>query len=287
MAAVRDKLSPPALGPITDAESFDDFVVRLGDAPAPTWLVVRDKHAPFGYLPANLRGQPAYRLVAGTPRDTTSKSGSLDGVAYEGTGELRADGSAKLELSQKFLGMAGIGLRSGLEQLPKAQLHDVIEGKLLARAMPGARLVAINVENQSDLDKPIVLRMSIEVSDFARRRGKSLVLAPPFAIRISQIASLPKRQTPLVIREPTYASIALSLKLPPGSRLAAPVLRTEIKDGDRRVMVDDKETGGTLKLQRVIDIPAGRVAPQDYGALQSFARRADEATLRDVVIAVP
>jgi cellulose synthase operon protein C len=287
MAAVRDKLSPPSLGPITEAESFDDFVVRLGDAPAPTWLVVRDKHAPFGYLPANLRGQPAFRLVGGTPRETTSSSGSLDGVAYEGTGELRPDGSAKLELSQKFLGMAAIGLRTGLEQLPQAQLHDVIEGKLLARAMPGARLLAINVENQLDLDKPVVLRMTIEVSDFARRRGKSLVVAPPFAIRISQLASLPRRQTPLLIREPTYASITLSLRLPPGARLAAPALHAEIKDGDRRVVVDDKEHAGTITLHRVIDIPAGRVTPQDYGALQSFARRADEATLRDVAIVMP
>jgi cellulose synthase operon protein C len=287
MAAVKDRLSPPALGPITTAESFDDFVVRLGGATAPTWLVVHDKHAPFGYLPANLRGQPAYRLVPGTPRETTSSGGSLDGVAYEGTGELRADGSAKLEISQKFLGMAAIGLRSGLEQLPQAQIHDVIEGKLLARAMPGARLAAITVENQSDLDKPIVLRMSIEVSDFARRRGKSLALLPPFPIRISQLASLPRRQTPLLIREPTYESIAISLRLPPGAHLTTPPLRTEIKDGDRRVVVDDKEGGGTFTLHRVIDIPAGRIAPAEYGALQSFARAADEATLRDVVIALP
>src|SRR6185295_11130173 len=175
MAVSKDKLNPPPLGPISEAEQFDYFIVRIGQA-KPEWLTVRDKFAPYGYLPAGLRGQPVYRLVPGIPKETTSVHGSSDGIVYEGSGEIRGDGMAAIELAQTFVGQAAMGLRAGLEQLPPAQLHDAIEGKLLAQALPGARLGKVTVENQADLDQPIVMRMSVQVSDFTRRRGRDLVL---------------------------------------------------------------------------------------------------------------
>jgi tetratricopeptide (TPR) repeat protein len=282
VAVAKDKLHPAPAGPISEAEAWDGFVLRLGGKD-PEWLTVRDKFAPFGYVPAGLRRQPAYRLIPGTPQETTSARGSFDGVVYEGSGDVSAEGGATLELAQKFVGKAGISLRAGLEQLPAAQLPKVIEGKLLAQAIPGAHLVKVDIENQADLDQPIAMRMNIEVTDFARRRGGTLVLTPPFAIRISQLTSLPRRQTPLLLGDPTYASIKLALKLPRGAvvRGLAPV---EVKDGDRRVIVKDRQEGGTLILERLIDIPAGRVQPSEYAGLQRFARAADDATMRDIVI---
>jgi hypothetical protein len=285
MAVTKDKLSPPPLGPISEAEQFDDFIVRVGGS-QPEWLAVRDKFAPYGYMPAGLRGQPAYRLIAGTPRETTSARGASDGIVYDGSGQIHGDGSAVLELAQTFLGQAAMGLRAGLEQLPTAQLHDAIEGKLLAQAIPGARLGKLDILNQSDLDQPIVMRMTVEARDFARRRGRDLVLAPPFPIRISQISRLPKRQTPLLLGEPTYASIHLVLKLPPGAKVTSRLDPIEIKDHDRKVIVRDRQEGQTLVVERVIDIPAGRVEPEGYANLQTFARRADEATMREIVISV-
>jgi tetratricopeptide (TPR) repeat protein len=285
LAASKDKLNPPPLGPISEAEQFDDFIIRVGSK-APEWLTLRDKFAPYGYLPAGLRGQPAYRLIAGTPKETTSVEGTADGILYEGTGELRADGTAKLELAQKFLGAPGMGLRAGLEQLPPAQLHDAIEGRLLAQSIPGARLSKLSIENQADLDQPIIMRMNIDVTDFTRRRGRDLVLVPPFAVRISQIARLPRRQTPLVLGEPTYASIRLSFKLPEGARVISSLTPVEVRDHDRRVVVRDRQEGQTLVLERIIDIPAGRIEPAAYPELQEFVRQADEATMRDIVIAI-
>jgi cellulose synthase operon protein C len=284
-AVSKDKLNPPPLGAISEAEQFDDFVVRVGGA-KPEWLTVRDKFAPYGYLPAGLRGQPAYRLIPGTPKETTTTHGASDGIVYEGSGEIHGDGTAAIELAQTFVGQAAMGLRAGLEQLPPAQLHDAIEGKLLAQAIPGARLGKVSVENQADLDQPIVMRMSVEVSDFTRRRGRDLVLAPPFPIRISQIARLPHRQTPLLLGEPTYARVRLSFKLPAGAKITSLLKPIEIKNDDRKVVVHDRQEGQTLVLERTIDIPAGRIEPSGYSNLQTFARQADEATMRDIVISV-
>src|SRR5207244_10924918 len=109
-----------------------------------------------------------------------------------------------------------------------------------APATPGARSGTSSGENQTARDRPIVMRMSLQVSDSARRRGRDLVLAPPFPIRISQIARLPRRQTPLLLGEPTYAKVRISFKLPPGARIVSRLSPVEIHDQDRKVSVHDR-----------------------------------------------
>src|SRR5262249_26473244 len=128
---------------------------------------------------------------------------------------------------------------------------------------------------------------SIEVSDFAHRRGRELVLPPPFSIRISQVASLPRRQTPLLLGQPTYAKVRLSLKLPANAKVISTLAPGEVKNDDRKVAVHDRQEGGALVLERLIDIPAGRVEPPGYEALRDFAQRADEMMMRDIVISTP
>jgi hypothetical protein len=112
------------------------------------------------------------------------------------------------------------------------------------------------------------------------------VLTPPFAIRISQLTGLPYRQTPLLLSDPTYASIRLVLRLPKGAAAALPGA-ADIRDGDRAIAIRDRQEGAALVLDRVVSIPAGRVRPDEYKALQQFARQGDDATMRDVVIQLP
>ena len=234
--------------------------------------------------PVELRGQPAFRLVAGTPPDTTGDTGGRDGIVYDGKGELHPDGSATFEVVEKFVGKFGISLRAGLDQLGEAQRHDAVESKLVARAMPGARLERLDVDHMADLDEPLALRMRIEVSAFAERRGEQLVVSPPFAIRVGQLTPLVTRQTPLLIGEPTYADVHLALKLPPGATVVTDLSPVTVVDGDRKVSVRDRTAPGELHLERTIDLAAGRITPEAYGAFRAFAEKADEATLRDVVI---
>ena len=283
LGVVRDRLSAPPRGALSEAESVDDFAVRLG-LPKPVWLTVGEKFAPFRWLPVELRGQPAFRLVAGTPPDTTGDAGGRDGIVYDGKGELHPDGSATFEVVEKFVGKFGISLRAGLDQLGEAQRHDAVESKLVARAMPGARLERLDVDHMADLDEPLALRMRIEVSAFAERRGEQLVVSPPFAIRVGQLTPLVTRQTPLLIGEPTYADVHLALKLPPGATVVTDLSPVTVVDGDRKVSVRDRTAPGELHLERTIDLAAGRITPEAYGAFRAFAEKADEATLRDVVI---
>lgn len=283
LAAVRDKLAPEPRSPMAEAESFGDYVLRLG-TPSPVWLTVGDKFAPFGYLPAPLRGQPARRLVAGLPAATTPREGSLDGIAYEGKAKLAADGSASIDLTLRFLGSVGIGLRATVEQLTETELKAAIESKLLTRILPGAKLASLEVVDKTNLDAPLSMRVRADVSDFARRRGATLEIEPPFAIKVSQLATLPERQTPLLVREPTFTSVHLEIALPEGARVATDLAPVHVEHDGRVVDVKDAARPGVLVLDRRIDVSAGRVQPAAYPAFKRFAREADEATLRVLAI---
>ncbi len=288
LGVVRDRLTPPSRGPMSEAESFGAVAVRVSTERGPRWMLVRDKFAPYGWLPSSLRGQPAAVLVPSTPRETTPTTGPQDGVTYEGTAELSPDGSARLDLEQRFEGKFAIAVRAALETLPDARLKDTIESRLLSQALPGAHLISIDVKNLADLDAPLTLVMKVETASFARTRGAELVLSPPFLVNIGGLAALPARETPLYLSEQlaTRTSVSLRVKLPDGARVVTVLAPVTAADGPRTATIGDRAEPTAIVFQRVVDVPAGRVQPDAYGAFQEFARSADAALHRDVVIAL-
>ena len=283
---VRDRLAPPPRGPMSEAETFGALAVRLTTERGPRWMVVRDKFAPFGYMPSSLRGQPAVLLAKGAPEETTPQGGSEDGETHEGTVELSADGSAQLEIDQRYEGKLAILLRSALETLPAARFKETIESRLLPRSLPGARVVSIDVKNLASLDEPLVLHMKLEMSSFARAAGGELLIAPMFPLRLRALADLPSRETPLYISESlaTRVTVKLRIKLPPGARVATALEPSKTSDEGRFARIEDRVEHGDLLLDRVMDLPAGRVLPDNYARFQSFARQVDAALHRDVSV---
>ena len=288
LGLVRDRLTAPSLGPLSEAESFNTLALRLGTESGPRWMFVRDKFAPYGYLPSSLRGQPAVILKPGGPRETTPTAGAHDGVTYEGTAELLPDGWANLEIEQRYEGKLAIGLRTALESLPEARLRDTIESRLLPQALPGARLLSLDVKNLADLDAPLILAMKIRVQSFALARGSELVIAPPFQLRLSGLGGLPARETPLYISEQLSmrSVVRLRVTLPEGARVVTAFGKEPVRhvnDG-RTVIVNDRVERGVLIFDRFIDLPAGRVQPEAYADFQTFVRSADATLLREIVV---
>jgi tetratricopeptide (TPR) repeat protein len=286
IVAVKDRLTEPPVGPMSESESFNDYLVRIETERGEMFLTVLDKFAPFGYVPAELRGQPGFRLVEGTPQVTTSSSGSFDGIVYEGTVQMRDDGSAELDLLERFVGKYGIAVRRSLETLPQAQLHDAVESKLLAADLPGASLLRVEVQDQDNLDKPLTIHMKAVMADFARRQPGGLAFAPPFRMRVSKMAALAERKTPMLIPDASRMEVRLRVKLPPHGTLANQPVPGEVKDGERSLWVRDRLEGKELVIERVFDLPAGRIPVDKYPAFQSFARDADEASQREYRITI-
>jgi cellulose synthase operon protein C len=286
LALVKSRIAMPAAGKMSEVENFDNVVARLDTDNEGRWLTVRDKFAPFGYVPAELRGQPAIRLVPGTPRTTTPTLGDGDGVRIEGRAYLKEDGSATVDISQSYVGRMGIGLRSVFDRVAESKRSEFVETRLLANNLPGARLKELRMENKEDLGAPLVLRMKAEVPQLARDiGGGKLLLKQLFAVDIAQIASLPQRQTPLLLGTSSHVEVSFQIVAPTTMRLPATLPGGELRDGDRSVVVKDVVEGNALKLVRVVDIPAGRVQPgDDYTRFVQFTQQADQLLAREIAI---
>jgi hypothetical protein len=285
---VRDRLTAPPRGPLSEVASFNALALRLGTESGPRWMVVGNKFAPYGYLPSSLRGQPAVVLKPGAPRETTPTAGANDGVTYEGTAELLPDGWANLAIEQRYEGELAIRLRTDLESLPEARHHAIIESRLLPQAIPGARLLSLKVKNLAQLDAPLILAMKMRVQSFALVRGNELVIAPPFQIRLAALGGLPARETPLYISEQLSmrSVVRLRVTLPEGARVVTAFGKEPVRhvnDG-RTVIVNDRVERGVLIFDRFIDLPAGRVQPEAYADFQTFVRSADATLLREIVV---
>ncbi len=288
LGLVKDRLAPPPTGPMSEIETFGGIAVRLTTEHGPRWMVVRDKFAPYGYMPSSLRGEEAFVLVPGAPRERTPTTGSVDGITNEGTVELARDGSARLTVDQRYEGKMAIALREVLETLPEAQFKDFVESRLLPQSFPGARMISADVVNLSDLDAPLVLHMKLEMSTFARPFGGELLLSPSFPIHLAALTSLPHRETPLYISEGIANRVAMKLriKLPKGAHVRTTLEPSSAEDGSRFAKVSDHVEADTLVLDRVMDFPAGRIQPSSYLQFREFAQRVNSALHRDISVTI-
>ena len=141
------------------------------------------------------------------------------------------------------------------------------------------------MENKDDLAAPLVLKMKAEVPQLARNVGGKLLIKRLFAVDIAQVASLPQRQTPLLLGASSHVEVSFQIITPSTMRLPASLPGGELRDGDRSVVVKDTVEGNAIKLRRVIDIPAGRVQPgAEYARFVAFTQSADQLLAREIAI---
>jgi len=286
-AVAQNRLSLPPSGPFSEAMLFTQPLLRVSAEREPIWLSFAGKYTPFAYVSAEARGMPAYVLSEDKPvAAKVPAAGAQDNVRYGGKVQLNADGSADLELEQSFFGKYAMGLRNALSEIPEEQLRDVLESRLLGPELRGLELKSYALDHFDDLDSPLVIRAKARIPAFAQRSGDMLLIAPPFGPRVSQLAALPQRQTPLLMAEATHREINLQLILPKGAVLVNDLAPATINDGDRSVQVADVAKPGEVSLVRVVNLPAGRVQPKDYPRFLSFARRADDALSQSVRVKV-
>ena len=285
LVLVKSKIAMPAVGKMSEVEVYDNIVARLDTDVGARWMVVRDKFAPFGYVPGELRGQPAIRLVPGTPRDTSPTLGAADGVMMEGKAILKEDGSATVEIAQSYQGRMGIGLRSVFDRVPESKRSEFVETRLLAQNLPGARLRDLKIENADDLGAPLVLRMKADIPQIARPVGNKMVLKALFPVNIAQVASLATRQTPLLLASSSHVEVKFEILAPESYRLPGSLPGGELHDGDRSVSVKDSVEGRSVLLRRVVDIPAGRVQPgAEYAKFTAFTQEADQLLEKEIAL---
>lgn len=283
-AVVQNRLTLPPTGAFSNSMQFTQPLLRVRAQQGDLWLTLGSKHAPFGYVPAEVRGMPAVVFLGDRWETTkTPSAGTLDRASTEGTAKLAVDGSATVDLTQTFQGKYATGLRSVLAQMPERQIRDAIEGRLLGSALRGVELLEYHIEGVNDPDAPLRILTKSRVRSFAQTMGATLMLsAPGFTPRLGQFATLPVRQTPLLMVESVAQDVKLTIELPPGTTVQTRVTPTKLTNGERRVEVDDAVSGQAVVFERHLSLPAGRIQPSEYAAFLEFTRQADEALAASV-----
>lgn len=284
-ALVKNKLAIPPLGDMSDVEQYDGLVMRLTTDHGLRWLTVRDKFAPYGYVPTEWRDQPAVRLVPGTPRDILRAPGDVDGVVYEGAADVREDGSGTLDLTLTFQGQRAILWRTAIDQIPEAKVSDFVEREIVAPSFDGGHVRDLQIDHAKDLDVPLVMHLRIDAPELAKPVPTGLSLHPPFAPHLAELAALPQRRTALLRRSSMRAEVRVRVTLPPSSRVPSQLPNGRRTDGEAMVAVTDVSDGRTIAFARVIDVPSGRVQPGDeYAAWQKFVQTSDTLLTREVTV---
>ncbi|HEY5958659.1 MAG TPA: DUF3857 domain-containing protein, partial [Polyangiaceae bacterium] len=283
----RDRLQPPPAGPFDKMNEYSELVLRVGKAPQTVDLTIGEKFTPFGYLPAEIRGASVYVLDTDPPQlSRLSEGATVDTFVTNLTGKLANDGSATLEITQTFTGKVAIVLRNIISQAPETQLRSFVEGKLIAPALQGARLINFTFEPREKSDEPLVLTTRVEVPRFAERVGKTLILAPPFAPRIQALGALATRETPMILDDSSDQRLHVELELPSGAAIRKMPVNRRLTSADRDVYIQDRLEGKMLILERRTKIPAGRVSLEEYPKFAEFARDAGAAMAAEIRIEV-
>jgi hypothetical protein len=285
LALAKNRLASPPLGPMSEVEEYESLVLRVPTDKGVRWMTVHDKFAPYGYVPAELREQPAIVLAPGMPRETLHATGAVDSVAYAGRADVHDDGSASFDLTLTFSGNRAIAWRNALDQVPQAKLYDFVERELVAPSFDGGHVRALQIEGADALDAPLVMHARLEIPLLAKPGASGITLRPPFSPNLGQLAALPERHAPLFRRASWRSEVHLRVVLPDSMRMPASLPTGDVRDGDAFVSVKDAVNGHAIDFDRVIDLPAGRIQPGDeYAAWQKFARDADTLVGRDIAI---
>jgi hypothetical protein len=219
------------------------------------------------------------------PREVVRAAGALDGVTYEGSASLREDGSAQIDLAVSFSGSRAIAWRSALDQVAPSKAVDFVERELIASFFDGGHVRDMKVDGTHALDAPLVVHIRADVPELAKPDRRGLSVRPPFALPLAQFAALPARQTPLLRRTSWHLEVRIRLALPDSLHVLADVPRSRETFGDAVVVVSDTAESRSVYFDRLVDLPAGRVAPgEPYAGWQTFVRHGGDLIGREVLV---
>lgn len=284
----ESRITSPPRGPISDFERPLFPLLRVGPSAGAEYLTIENRFAPFGMIPSHVRGEKGYVLGADKLEIArVPEGGPEDSITYRGTGSLKENGDAELELAIIFQGKYGASLRNGLAEIPENQLAGVIESQLLSQHLGGARLIDYEVKKKDALDEPLILEVRVEVPHFGTLAGGVLLIGPPFMPRLSQLTTLAVRKTPLLIQERVEQGLDLTMSLPSG--YLAEVNPKKGSFGGSFFGIEDTFTSQAksndapkVRFKRRVVTEAGRIQVDKYPDFQAYTRSADSALVRAV-----
>ena len=246
---------------------------------AGTFLTIEHDEAPFGFLPAEIRGMPAVPFdPLGDPFDTVrlpERPDLQEGVLADLDLEVDPDGGdVRVAGSLAVTGGLAADLRDGLLERSPADREGDLTGAFISPSFPGAEVESVSIEGLEDREAPLVIRFAAAADGTAVRRGGTLLLPPILPQMLSRgYAPLPRVEHPALAFPPLRVEVRARFHAP-GWHVAVPAGLDVDADGVRfEQRIEDTDGGGTLV--RSLGIAAARLEPDAYPPFAEAIRRAE------------
>lgn len=253
------------------------------------WLDIGSRHAPFGYIPAALRGQPGLTAdFAATEARLPEESRLDDSVEITIDGSIELDGSLVFQVREQFTGARATEFRGQINRVPEAE-RSLRAMAILGRQFSGGRASDVEFTGVDDRHVPMALAANVRSTMLGRSEGSDIFIPARLGegMRYSALAQLSERRTDLVFDEDLHEIVEQRIRVPEGAQIVGLCPESTGEHGTASFSISCTQEGNTL-IQRVeIDLPPRRIAPEDYSSFADFLRRFDEGCANESRIVLP
>jgi cellulose synthase operon protein C len=204
---------------------------------------------------------------------------------------LQKDGRARVHATETVRGTGAVSWRGELESVPDAELEQRFEAEYVARLFPGAQLRSVDIAERAARKDAIEMQYNFDVAMLGRRVSQGWALPPMLAAKLAHnYATLAARSTTALVGRPLEFEVVLRIQLPDGAGrpdLTAPVQVEGKLAGRPRFSASQRYEQNMLIVERKLELPQMRVAPDDYPAFASFCHAVDAAEAKELLVKLP
>ncbi|RDV37749.1 hypothetical protein DV096_11555 [Bradymonadaceae bacterium TMQ3] len=282
----RGQEQPDARHPVGDFGRYRRPLLRvvLPESEAVVWLEAAGPDAMFGAVDGDVQGQPALCVSCTEYEEVRVEGddGRLPARAIAVEGAIDSEGTLRAEATYTYGGMRAVRVRGALRARSDEADRDRYVDAIAQELFSGARVDAYEVQNASEVDAPLRLKITLSREDFARQvdatwRTDTTLFSEELA---SVYASRDRRALPMRVGYERYQTYDLRLRLPDGANLNEATLRaTDLSlEGAygsyrRRSWLE----GGELRVEAEVALPRQRVMPEDYEAFRRWASAVEQS----------
>jgi tetratricopeptide (TPR) repeat protein len=272
-------LSDDRSGPYMVPAELDDAMLRVTLDDEVWWIYVASRHAPFGHIPSQLRGQPGMVAdfeAADVVIPEISRIPDLVRITMDS--EIQRDGTVSGHVEERFLGARATEFRSQITRIPEAE-RATQAAAILGRQSGGGVAEEVEFEGIDDRHVPMVLSANVTSRMIARREGRALLLPARLGqgLRYAMLVQISERDTPLVFDQEIHEAVVQRVRLPEGARVDQLCPGEEQQFGPASFSVSCTQEGNVLIHRFEIDLPPQRITPAEYPRFAEFLRLFDEA----------
>jgi hypothetical protein len=234
-------------------------------------------------LPAQDQDIPVLIVSEGKLRRTPVLPAAKNRVATVQSVTLLATGDARVD---EHVTVAGEVAHEWRNHYQSPAERPERYGKAWAQKHPGAKLDSVDMPRLDDLERPVEVRASLEVPDWARSDGGELVM-PALgreADMLRSYARLSSRKHDLVLGFPWRQEDRVTVTLPAGMRaVRLPEARTVAAPFGRFTLTAE-DKGGAVEVVAALEVDRHRIAREDYAAFRRFCADVDAAVGQELVV---